>query len=1093
MFDVTQRQLRNATAPFALAIGLCWASSGIAQTAADPAPAEATSGEEVVVTGSRLASNPNSVSASPVVSISADELRKTGQNDIAETLREIPALISSQTVADSIDRGSGGVGQATLDLRGLGANRTLVLVNGRRHVSGVTGTQAVDIATIPSQLIDSVEVLTGGASAVYGADAVTGVVNFKLKDDYDGMSLRSQMGVSDKGDGRTFVVEGLVGRNFAEGRGNITFSGSYANDQEIQYGDRSATRDNGKANAGLSYGNPALRFQSGDISAATPNFQRFYSLANGSYPTGSSIPDAADFAADYAAAFGAAPTLTAAEQALIGRTDGAPTLAIGRYPTFAISSNAGLIFRNDFAPFNADVDGNGVADCSQSYIGTAFGGCYVSTEGGGVRPFQDGVISTSTNQYGGDGAVETANAASLIPRSRRYNANLLGKFEIAPAAILFGEAKYARTETFSQNPYNTFYDTLTIAPDNPYIPDALRADADEAGGLLVSRDFLDLGPASQRNNRDTYRVVGGVRGALTPHLSYEVSGNYGRTDQKQINSNGVLTDRLFAALDVVTGPNGTPICRSDISAVAPPTSPFPAADPGFYSFTPGDGTCKPANILNGVNSLSADAVNFITQRTVNRSRLEQIVASAQLTADTGAFLTLPGGEPVRVFAGGEYRQERSRSTFDPLVLGLLPSGSAAGAEGTFVGDVSDNQSLTFDPTSRTLNAGGKFDVYEAFGEVAIPLLTKVRFADELRIGGAARFSRYSTVGNTFTWNVNGIYAPIRDVKIRGSYAKAVRAPNIFELFSPAQGAVFRPADPCEQSTLDSLVAAGVSTAQNRIANCRADGLPAGYSDPLTARFSGTSGGNPDLREETATTWTAGMVVQPRFIPGLTLSADYYNIRIDNAIAAVSAQDIVNSCYDNSSLDNQYCGLFTRNRNPASPTYLGLNFLEQTQLNFGRIETAGVDMSAAYSHRFGNTRIGLNVTATWVDKIDRFFDPSDPSLVNPGLGELGAPEWAGVGSATIGHGAVSLSYRLQYIGKQSLAPVSIETRDQQFGDAGIADEKFIHDVTATVDLGRERSVYVGVNNLTDTKPYITNVAYPVSAAGRFFFVGLNTRF
>ncbi|MFA5988431.1 MAG: TonB-dependent receptor [Sphingomonas sp.] len=1064
-----------------------------AQAPQDTAAQNDPSVTDIVVTGSRLSQNPNSVSASPIVSVSADDLRKTGQTDISATLRAVPALISSGTIADSIDRGAGGIGQATLNLRGLGSNRTLVLVNGRRHVSGVAGTQAVDVATIPSALIDSVDVLTGGASAVYGADAVTGVVNFKLKQDFEGLSVHSQIGVSEQGDGRTFTVDATYGKNFADGRGNLTFSAAYARDEEIQYGDRAATRDNGKANAGLSYGNPELRFQEGDITAATPNFQRFFSTANNQFPIGLSIPSAAAFATRFQAAFGTTPTLTAAEQALIARTSGAPTLAIGRFPTFAISSNSGLIFRNDFGAFTADVDRNGVPDCNQSFIGSFFGGCYVSTAGGGVRPFRDGVIATTANQFGGDGAIEAPNGESLIPQSERYNFNLLGHFDFSKAATFFFEGKYARTNTFSQNPYNSFYDTLTIAPDNPFIPAALAADAADAGGLLISRDFLDLGQAASISNRDTYRIVAGVRGEITPHLKYEVSGNYGRTDTSTTNTNQVLTDRLFAAIDVVSGPNGQPICRSDISNVAPPTSPFPSADRGFFSFTPGDGRCVPVNLFNGVNSVSQAAVDFITTPTTSLSRLQQTVISGQISGDTGGFFHFPGGLPAQFALGGEYRDERSSTNFDPLILGILPSGAGAGPAGTFIGDISDNQSLVFDPTSRTLNASGNFNVYELFGEVALPVVTQKPFVDELRIGAAGRFAHYSTVGSTFTWNVNGIYAPIPDIKFRGSYASAVRAPNIFELFSPAQGTVFRPADPCEQSAIDALVAAGVATAQNRINNCRADGLPAGFTDPLTARFSGTTGGNANLAEETAKTFTTGIVLQPRFVRGLTISADYYNISINNAISAVSAQDIVNSCYDASSLDNQFCPLFTRNRDSASPTFLGLNFLQQTQLNFGRIETAGVDATIAYNFKLGDNRISLSATGNWVQKVNRFFDPTDPNAVNPGLGELGSPQWSGVGTAAVRRGPFSLSYRLQYIGAQSLAPVEIETRAIQFGAAGIAPETFVHDLTGTVDLGGGKSFYLGVNNLSNAQPFITNVAYPVSPVGRFFFVGVTGKF
>lgn len=1056
-----------------------------------PAPVEEELGE-IVVTGSRLAQDPNAVSASPITTVTAAQLRIGGQTDIAETLREIPALLSSGTIEDSLERGAGGVGQATLDLRGLGANRTLVLVNGRRHVSGVAGSQAVDIATIPSALIESVEVLTGGASSIYGADAVTGVVNFNLKSKYEGLSVDSQIGISDRGDSRRFSVDVVYGKNFAEGRGNVTFGVSYADGQEVQFGDRDYARDNAQANAGLTYGNPVRRFQEGDIGGSTPNFARFYNIDRGIFVNGSSIPtSAAAFITSYRNAFGTDPVLSAAETALITRAANSPTLAIGQFPVFAISSNAGVVSRADYDYFALDLDGNGVEDCLQSNIGVRFAGCYVTTAGGGVRPFRDGIISTNANQFGGDGAVETVNGQSLIPQNQRYNFNLNSQYEFSDFATGFIEAKYARTNTVSFNPYNTFYDNLYIAPDNPFIPAVLQADADDAGGLYIARDFLDLGTNASTSNRDTYRLVGGFKGDLSSHLRYEISGTYGRTDNKTVQANSVLPDRLFAAIDVTTGANGQPICRSDISSVAnDPAAPVP--ENGFYTFSPGDGRCVPVNLFNGVNSVSAAGVNFITVPTTRLARLQQYVANVEFSGDTGGFFNLPGGA-VQFAIGGEYREERSDFQFDPLELGILPAGSGAGPAGTFIGDISDVQDLTFDGTTRSLNTGGSFNVYEAFGEIRLPIFKLVPFAEELQVGAAARFSSYSSIGRTVTWSVNGVYAPIRDIKFRATYANAVRAPNISELFSPAQGTTFRPADPCEQSAIDALLAANDPNAQNRLNNCRADGIPAGYSDPLTSRFSGTTGGNPNLQEETARTITAGLILQPRFLKRLTLTADYYNIKITNAISAVTSQDIVDNCYDNTSFPNQYCDLFTRNRNSASPTFLGLNFLRQTQLNFGRIETAGVDFTAAYSLDIGKNQFNLRMSGNWVQRINRFFDPGDPTLVNPGLRELGSPEWAGTGSFNWKRGKLSVNYQLQYIGNQGLAPVSIERVDIQFGPSAFAGETFVHDVAVTLDIDKGKSVYFGVNNLTDVSPYITNSAYPVSPAGRYLFVGARARF
>lgn len=1054
----------------------------------------------IVVTGSRIARDPNAAAPLPVSTLDAEDFRNFGATDVTAALRQIPALISSGTVADSLERGGGGVGQATLNLRQLGSNRTLVLVDGWRHVSGVAGSQTVDVSTIPNALIERVEVLTGGASAVYGADAVTGVVNYVLKRDFEGVTLDGQMGLSSKGDGRSYRIEGVAGQNFAEGRGNVTLALGYTDDQEVLMGDRAFTRDNGRGNNSTTYANPLRRFQRGDINPTTmPNFANRFRLGGPGpnstrFPFGPLIPTPAQIATLFPGG------ITAAEQALVDRAVNSPAFVIGADPRFAISSNQGLVFRNDFDYFGADVNNNGIPDCNESFIGRTGlggGGCYVTTPDGGVRPFVDGIIATGANQFGGDGAVERTNETSLIPGSERFYANLRTSFEFSPAARVWIDGKYVRNETTSRNNYNTFYDSLFIAPDNPFIPDVLQADADEAGGLRISRDFLDLGPGIQRAKRETYRIVGGIEGEITPNLRYELVGNYGRTDSAVTDGNSVRYDRLFAAIDVVIDPRtGQPACRSSVDPSAAPhpgSEFFPVIAPGFFTFRPGDGQCVPVSLFNGVNSVSQAGVDFITTPTTDRFRLEQTVITGLLNGDTGAFFNLPGGA-VQFSLGAEYRKEKSSSRFNDLLLGLLPEGSPAGPAGTFIGDISDNQSLLFDAASRQFNAGGSFDVVEAFGEILLPVLADTPFFHELTIGAAGRYADYSTIGGAFTWNVNGVWAPIPDIRFRGTYAQAIRAPNIAELFDPQQGATFRPNDPCSQSNIDRLIAANDPAAQNRLANCRADGIPVGYEDPLSARFAGTSGGNPNLQEETATTFTVGTVLQPRFIPGLTISADYYSIEIEDAIQAVTAQDIVDTCYDLPTFPNDFCALFTRNRTAGSPTFLGLNFLQQTQINFAKLETRGIDFQVNYGFDIGKNSFNLNVGGNWTERLNRFFDPVDTSLVNPGLRELGAPEWAGFGSASWNRGDFTLTYGVQYIGSTAAASViQIERVQEEFGPAGIAPEYWLHNLSFNLDATDQITFYGGVNNLTDEEPYLSSSAYPVSGIGRTFFLGLTGRF
>lgn len=1086
------RFYRPATALLGVSL-IALAAPAMAQEQVAEAAPSLDEAETIIVTGSRLARDLNSIAPTPVSTVTAADFRAAGNIDATATLRQVPALLSSTTIGDSIERGgaNNGVGQATLDLRQLGSRRTLVLVDGRRHVSGIAGEQAVDVATIPAALIESVEVLTGGASAVYGADAVTGVVNYKLRQDYEGLDLQAQTGISTYGDAHSFTFNGTWGKNFNDGRGNITVSAGYSNDQEVLLGDRPFTANNGRANNSTTYGHPDRRFQKGDINAATmPNFASRFSTAQGRLPFGFAIPTPAQISTLFPGG------ITAAEQALVDRAASSPLFKIASDPRFAISSGQGLVFRNDFGFFNADINSNGVNDCEESYIGlTGFGGggCYVTTPGGGVRIFQDGLIANGQNQFGGDGAVER-DIASLTPQSERYYLNLIGKYEFSPAFELFWDAKYVRTSTRSRNNYNTFYDSLFIAPDNPFIPAVLQADADEAGGLRVSRDFLDLGPNIQTADRDTYRIVAGLRGEIAPTVRYDFGVNYGRTDSTVTQGNSVQYDRLFAALDAVRAPNGSIVCRSDLdpTALHPGSEIFPVIEPGFFTFRPGDGQCRPANILAGANSVSQEAANFITTPTTDRFRIEQFVATLAFSGDTSSFFNLPGGA-VQWAAGLEYRKEKSRSTFSDLEKGLLPEGSPAGPAGTFIGDISGNQQLIFDAATRTFDASGEFDVKEVFGEIRLPILKERPFFHELSLEAAGRYADYSTVGGAFTWNVGGTWAPVQDVRFRGSYSRAIRAPNIDELFSPQQGAVFRPSDPCEAATIAALLADGAANATNRQANCSAAltalGVnPATYEDPLTARFPGTAGGNPDLREETATTWTVGGVLQPRFLPGFTLSVDYYSIRIENAIAAVTAQDIVDTCYDLDTFPNQFCGLFDRRADG------GLSFLRQTDLNFGRIETSGVDAAIGYNFDLGDNRFALRGAVNWVEKLDRFFDPVNADLVNPGRGELGVPEWSGLGSITWGRGGFDLTWRTQYVGKQAIASViQIERIALEFGEEGFARPYWIHDVSFNFEWNQGFELYGGVNNVTNAEPFIASRAYPVSGIGRSYFLGMRARF
>lgn len=1058
----------------------------------------------ITVTGSRLRRDSNLDSPSPVEAISAEALR--GAPDVTEVLRTLPALSASVTTAQSVapgELGSGAaVGAATLNLRGLGAQRTLVLVNGRRHVAGVAETSVVDINSIPTALIKRVEVLTGGASAVYGADAVTGVVNFILDRTFDGIEVSATASTPDRFDAHNFSGYVKYGKNFADNRGNVTIVGEYNNDSGLRFGDRAQFRD---GNIWSNGPNPALRFQRGDLGANTPNFSNFFSLANGRFPYGFPIPVPGE--AQFNAIFRPGVTPTAAEQALINRALTSPTRALGPQYGFPITSAGGVVIpRNYFDP-GADIDRNGRSDCTESFTGFnglldydgfgLVGGCWIITENG-VRPItNDGLIASDFNSFGGEGVIFD-NEGFLIPRSERFGFNVISDYDLGGGIRAVFEGKYYQQQTTFGTRQNSFYDLLTIAPDNPFIPAVLRPISNASGGLRITRDPTDLGPNIDTNISETMRFVAGLEGTITKDIRFELSANWGRYKLKAVNNNNVLYDRFLAAIDVTTDARGNPVCRSEINpATRSPATPFgiPPGRFGYLTFVPGQGQCKPANILGGPGAISQEAIDFITTTTINRFRTDLLEFHGLIAGNTSEFLNLPY-DSIQFAVGAEYRKETSRSFFDPLVRGVLPVTTVDGTAGQLVTQARGFDGRGFTQTSLATptdgvftNSGGSYDVTEIFGEIGTTLLRDVPFFQELRVEGAARFSHYSTVGGVFTYAVNGMWAPIRDIRLRGTLARAVRAPNIAELFAPPQAAFFNPFDPCDQREINRLQAAGSPLVATRIQNCRADGIPEGFRNPLSARFAGTISGNPNLREETADTVTFGAVIQPRFIPGLAITADYYDIRIDDAIDTVTAQDTVNYCYDSATFPNDFCTAFTRNRDRTSAQFLGFTSLAQRQVNVAQRKTSGIDASISYRTMIGQHRLGLEGTASWVEKLDIFFDPVNRTRVNTELGEFGRPEWSGRGTVTYGIGDLNLAYTLNYFGKMGLRGVEIENLAAQFGPAGIAGETFVHNLNASYSFNQGLEIFGGINNFTDAKPLKTERAYPVNPWGRTLFVGV----
>lgn len=933
----------------------------------------------IVVTGSRIQQRADYNTPNPVVAVTAETLQQAGNIQIVETLAQNPALINSVSAARTSGSNAdfGAVGVQLLNLRGLGSNRTLTLVNGRRHVSSLSGSAAVDVNSIPTDLIESVDVLTGGASAIYGADGVSGVVNFRLKRNFEGLTASGQIGISGEGDAGQRYGSVTVGRNFADGRGNVALSYEFREIDRVSSFARDFTGDPQKT-FGL------VRNQA-------------------DFPDNPNVPD--------------------------------------RVPTnnlrYADSSIDGAV----------DLDLDGIPDFTGS--GKIYDRGRLLRSAGGLTQGGD---STPLAGYQGD----------LQAYNRVHNVNFLAHYDFSDAVSFYVEGKYVKNRTFTlAQPSFDFFTYLT--PDNPYLQARYAGLADTSNGALISRDNFDLGVRGERNDRETIRAVAGFEGRISDNARYDISYVFGQTKSNILLTDYRIADRYFAAVDAVRDGSGNIVCRSTIS-------PAGNIDPNNYdapasTFTPGANSgCLPLNLLgDGVRSQAA--LDWVNADILNRARIRQHVVSGAISGDFGQFFELPGG-PVGFAIGGEYRKETSNFVPDQL----LQQGALA-------------------DFSLQLPEQGEFDVKEAFAELQVPLLRDMPLAHELSFGAAIRLSDYSTVGKTTTWKVDGTYAPIRDVTFRGTYSEAVRAPNITELFAPRNGGFSFISDPCDpvfvtegtqfraENCRAALTAAGLSPAQIAVFNPE--------NDPTaTVSLPGFSGGNRNLREETARTWTAGVVVRPSFIPGLVASFDWWDIKLSNAVNTPSAQDLAELCVDQPSLDNVFCQSITRS---GTTGYISSYFVQP--VNVANFRTAGADFKLNYSFRtekLGSFSIGL--VGGYLDRLE--FIPTPGAQVDIDREEAYSPKWNATGDITWKMDGVTVNYGISWFSKTRRYELETLAANPDLVDPQYLyfKERWQHDVQIGFDVADKFRFYVGGNNIWNQKPDIASSNYPISFVGRYLYAG-----
>ncbi|UTW58787.1 TonB-dependent receptor [Kordiimonas sp. SCSIO 12603] len=933
--------------------------------------------EEVVVTGTRIKRS-GATAPSPVTVIGAESIALQGEVNIANFLNQLPALGSTRSAAASTGF-IGTTGTSFLDLRRLGTARTLVLQNGRRHVGTQAGSAAVDINSIPQELVERVEVLTGGASAVYGADAVTGVVNFITKKDFEGVSIYGQAGQADEGDAFSYTTRIVAGDNFGDGRGNAVLSVEWSETDGFLATDRSESRRN-------------LSFR--------PN------PANGDTPTNTNdgIPDEILFE-------GVSLNFINGPGIFRNRTTG---------EDFTITPTG-------FRPFD---------------IGESIGG------GRSINGTGEGVPLDVIG-----GSLQGDSQRAIVTASINYS--------FREELNLFIESKYVNSQAFSEGTgsFDTFGRGLNISADNGFLNDEQRQFFVDQGidSLGVSR-IDNLFPRTSDTERTLFRGVIGFEGQFENGISYDTSFVYGRSNVTVAQGNNRINDRFTAGVDSVIDPaTGNVVCRSDIDPEAA------AALPDFAV-----NGCVPINIL-GEGNISQEAADYFLFTDTLVENLEQKVVALNVAGDSTVFgFELPAG-PISWAIGGEYREEDADST---------PTGI-------------DRLGVTFlnvIPVTR-----GGFDVKEAYAEVSVPLLSGVTFAQDLSIDAALRLSDYSTVGNTTTYNVGLNWQPIDDLRFRGTYSRSVRAPNISELFGPQSQTFFGFDDPCDVDFVDQ-------GNENRAANCRALGIdPTTFQEDETRGTQpGLQGGNPNLGEESADTYTIGGVFTPSFVPGLTLTVDYWNIDITDAIDTASFQNILDNCVDAPNINNAFCAAITRDASGQVVEAVRINN------NIAGLKASGIDFEVNYQFPVESLGLGdygdiqIRTLGTYLINRDDFPFQTAPDEIDEEAGELGDPEWSVNTSVNWNIGRFNLNYEIRFIDSQLLVEQDDLEADPDLQFPFSTGSAWYHDVRVGYKLTDNVDLFGGVNNLTQKVPPVGLSGAGTGSAifdniGRFYYFGVRATF
>jgi len=986
---------RLAFSASVLSCAIALATPAFAQDQA--AEDDSAAAEDIVVTGS-LIQRPNNTSVSPIISVSDAAIKEAGTATLQDALNQVPSFTVGGNAATG---GQGTGGRASINLHGLGTNRNLVLLDGRRlPVSDIAGN--VDINILPDAIVGGVDVITGGASAIYGSDAMSGVVNFKTVRDFQGVKIDLMNSISERGDGFKFNGSLALGTKFAEGRGSVVAAFSYAKQDAI----------NGDARS------------------------FFFDKTPSSFiGTGTFVPSATN----------------------------APSAAVvqGVFNAYGVTT-----LPNNFALSNMGFNNDGTLffqNGAQNYKGPNGTAGYM-------------VINNNVRMPVGQ-QIQFMNALE------RKTAFVKADYELTPALTAYGQFMFVdlTVNTESGGSLTQFPALTTIPVTNPFIPADLRT-------ILASRPnptaafnwnarYVGVPDKNWDENYQVQQYLAGVKGDITDGWSFDLFAAYDQSVHNQTMNNAVLKSQVQRLLNAADG--GASLCAGGFN---------PFGDANAHKLTPA-------------------CIAFITKSAISRERLGQTQVQAQVN---GKLFDLGAG-PVQLALLAGYRKNSYEFTPDadfvsPNAFNLVvPSNPGGNIEGVV----------------NTLPVPKKsISVKEFAAQIDIPLLSGKPFAEEFGVGGAIRYSDYSVTGSVTSYEADARWRPIDSLLIRGSYQKAVRAPNIGELFSPPQGAqlvIGTPpgslGDPCDSR---STARTGANASQVS-ALCVTQGVPSAaigsYQFPTTATGQLVSG-NTGLTPERATTWNLGFVFNAPQSDGIlgdfSFSGDYYNIKIKSVISTVPGLTVLTKCFNldganpTYSNSNDYCALISRDTTTGQILNVRTPFL-----NLGQLETDGFEAQVHWGvpARFlgesgklyvdsaigllNNYKVQLLPGAAFADYTGVSVGGTGPGSVPP----RAAPKWKAL--TTFGYKSDTMGLGLRWRYQSSLKDVSsvLTPNNVQVGVPAYA----LWDLFGSVKVGKQFELRAGVNNLFDRGlPFVassqngTDTAL-YDAVGRSFYVGAKIAF